>query len=79
MHVVDQNGNPVEGVTVNFCTDVSCVPKESDEDGLITFTGAPDAYHVTIVDVPDGYSWDEDYEMYTAREYGEWILRVRKD
>ena len=79
MHVADQDGNPVEGVTVNFCTDVSCVPKESDEDGLITFTGAPDSYHVTIVDVPDGYSWDEDYEMYTAREYGEWVLRVRKD
>ena len=79
MHVVDQDGNPVEEVTVNFCTDVSCVPKESDEDGLITFTGAPDAYHVTIVDVPDGYSWDENYEMYTARTYGEWVLRVRKD
>ena len=69
VHVLDQDGNPVEGVTVNFCTDVSCVPKESDEDGLITFTGAPDAYHVTVVDAPDGYSWDEDYEMYTARVY----------
>ena len=79
LHVADQDGNPVEGVTVNFCTDVSCVPKESDEDGLVTFTGAPDVYHVTIVDVPDGYSWDENYEMYTAREYGEWVLRVRKD
>ena len=79
MHVVDQDGSPVEGVTVNFCTDTSCVPKESDEDGLITFTGAPDVYHVQIIDVPDGYSWDEDYEMYTAREYGEWGLRVRKD
>ena len=79
VHVLDQDGNPVEGVMVNFCTDVSCVPKESDEDALITFTDAPDAYHVTIVDAPDGYSWDEDYEMYTAREYGEWVLRVRKD
>ena len=79
VHVVDQDGKPVEGVTVNYCTDVSCVPKESDENGLITFTGAPDAYHVTIVDAPDGYSWDEGYEMYTAREYGEWVLRVKKD
>ena len=79
VHVADQDGNPVEGVTVNFCTDTACVPKESDENGLITFTGAPDAYHVQIIDAPDGYSWDEDYEMYTAREYGEWVLRVRKD
>ena len=79
MHVVDQDGNPVGEVMVNFCTDISCVPKESDEDGLITFTGAPDTYHVTVVDAPDGYSWDEDYEMYTPREYGEWVLRVRKE
>lgn len=79
VHVLDQNNDPVEEVTVNFCTDTACVPKESDEDGLITFTGAPDAYHVTIVDAPDGYSWDEDYGMYTPREYGEWVLRVRKD
>ena len=79
LHVADQDGNPVEGVSVNFCTDEACVPKESDEDGLVTFTGEPDAYHVTIVDVPEGYSWDENYEMYTTREYGEWVLRVRKD
>ena len=35
--------------------------------------------HVTIVDAPDGYSRDENYEMYTACVYGEWVLRVRKD
>ena len=79
LHVADQSGRPVEGVSVNFCTDAACVPKESDEDGLITFTGAPDVYHVQIVDAPDGYGWDEDFEMYTTREYGEWVLRVRKD
>lgn len=79
IHVVDQNGSPVEAVTVNFCTDTACVPNESDENGTVTFTGAPDVYHVQIVDAPDGYSWDEDYEMYTAREYGEWVLRVLKD
>ncbi len=79
VHVLDQDNNPVGEVIINFCNDTSCVPKESDEDGLITFTGAPDAYHVMIIDAPDGYSYDEDYEMYTAREYGEWVLRVRKD
>ena len=24
-------------------------------------------------------SWDKSYDMYTTREYGEWVLRVRKD
>ena len=79
MHVLDQNDNPVEEVTVNFCTDTACIPQESDGNGLITFTGEPDAYHVTIIDAPDGYSWDEGYEMYTPRAYGEWVLHVRKD
>ena len=32
-----------------------------------------------IVNAQDGYSWDENYVMYTPGEYGEWILRVRKD
>lgn len=79
IHVVDQDNNPVGEVTVNFCTDTACVPKESDEDGTVSYTGAPDVYHVQVVDVPEGYSWDEDYEMYTTREYSEWVLRIRKD
>ena len=79
LHVVDQDNNPVAEVTVNFCTDTACVPNESDENGTITFAGTPNVYHVQIIDAPDGYSWDEDYEMYTSGEYGEWILRIRKD
>ena len=79
MHVVDQYNNPVEGVTVNFCTDTACVPNESDGNGTITFSGDRNIYHVQIIDAPDGYSWDEGYEMYTTSEYGEWILRIRKD
>ena len=79
IHVVDQDNKPVGEVAVNFCTDTACTPSESDENGTVTFSGAPDVYHVQIVDVPEGYSWDESYDMYTTREYGEWILRVRKD
>ena len=78
VHVTDQNGNPVPEVFVTFCTDSACVPQESDENGLITFTGAPDVYHIQVIDYPDGYSVDEQVEMTTTREYGEWILRVEK-
>lgn len=79
IHVVDQDNNPVEEVTVNFCTDTSCIPRESDETGTVIFDGPKGVYHVQIVDVPEGYSWDESYEMYTTEKYGEWVLRVRKD
>ena len=79
IHVVDQDGNPVEEVTVNFCTDTACTPEETDEAGMIAFEGEPREYHVQIVDVPEGYSYDESFDMYTTAEYGEWVLRVKKD
>ena len=79
IHVVDQDGNPVEEVTVNFCTDMTCTPQETDEAGMISFEGEPYEYHVQIVDVPEGYSYDENFDMYTTAEYGEWVLRVKKD
>ena len=79
IHVVDQDNNPVEEVTVNFCTDQACTPKETDETGTITFDGEPYKYHVQIIEVPEGYSWDESFDMYTAPVYGVWTLRIRKD
>ena len=79
IHVVDQYGDPVAEAVVNFCTDTACVPAEADENGLITFDGAPDKYHLQLIDLPEGYSSDEDFEMYTGAEYSEWVLRVKKD
>ena len=52
---------------------------EADENGTITFDGAPDRYHVQILKVPEGYGFDADYELYTDSVYGEWVLRIRKE
>lgn len=79
IHVADQDGNPVPEVIVNFCTDTACVPVTADANGTVTFTGTPDVYHVQVIDLPDGYSSDESFEMYTPKAYGEWTLRIRKD
>ena len=79
IHVLDQNGDPVPEVFVNFCTDIACVPCESDEDGMIVYDGKPDAYHIQVIDYPEGYSCDESFEMYTPETYSEWILRLHKD
>ena len=79
LHAVDQDGSPVTGVYVNFCTDTACITAETDENGIITFTGEPDRYHVQILKVPDGYGFDADFELYTDSVYGEWMLRIRKD
>jgi hypothetical protein len=79
LHIVDQDNVPVAEVSVNFCTDTACVPLESDETGAVTFTGAPDVYHIQLIDVPEGYSFDGDFALYTDRAYGEWLLRIKKD
>jgi len=79
IHVLDQNGDPVPEVVVNFCTDTACTPCEADEDGTIAYTGKPDVYHIQIIDYPEGYSCDESFEMYTPVTYGEWVLRLHKD
>jgi hypothetical protein len=46
---------------------------------MITFKGEPYKYHLQIIEVPDSYSWDESFDMYTTQEYGEWVLRIKKE
>ena len=79
LHIVDQNGKPVPGMMVNFCTDTTCSLTQSDENGIISFDGGPDVYHIQLLKAPEGYSFDSDFELYTERTYGEWLIRIRED
>ena len=63
----DRNGEPVPEVMAAFCTAERCVNVESDEDGKCVFTGPAGIYHVTIVEVPDGYSEDYNDDVYTEK------------
>ena len=64
---VDQNGEPIPEVMAAFCTAKRCSNVESDEDGKCVFTGPADTYHVTIVEVPDGYSEDYNDDVFTEK------------
>lgn len=77
--VVDQNGEPVPGVFINFCTDATCTPAMSDENGVITFAGEPDVYHLQVLKAPEGYSFDASFEAYTEAEYGAMTVEIVKD
>ena len=79
LHVIDQDGTPDPDVRVKFCTDLTCMMQKSDETGTVSFAGEPDAYHVELYRVPDGYSFDPDFELVTGKTYSEWVLRIRKD
>ena len=67
---VDQHGDPVPGCVVNFCTDELCAPVFADDAGVATYTGAPYAYHLQVIKVPEGYSFDTSQE-FTANPEGE--------
>ncbi|MBR2668907.1 MAG: redoxin family protein [Solobacterium sp.] len=54
--VKDEAGNPVEGVTVQFCTDTTCMIGKTDAEGIASFTVDHDQYTVHIQKVPEGYA-----------------------
>ena len=66
LYFYDQDYEAVPGCVVNFCTDELCSPVVSDEYGAATFMGAPDAYHVKVLKVPEGYVYESDEEMVTT-------------
>ncbi len=78
LHVIDQNGDPVPGVMVNFCTDQNCTMAAGDEKGVITFDGEKADYHVQVLKVPEGYSVDPEFEMQTGNDR-EWIVIVQRN
>ena len=79
VHILDQYGAPVAGAAVIFCTDSACTPCISDGSGIAAFNGAPENYHVQLMKVPEGYAFDEGFDMYTGADYGEWVVRIRKN
>ena len=76
---VDQDGAPVPGCIVNFCTDETCTPVIADENGVAAFTGAPYAYHLQVIRVPNGYKFDTAQEFYAEENGGEMIFTVTKE
>lgn len=58
--VEDENGNPVEGVAVQFCDDDSCMFEMTDAEGVADFDMPEgDGYTVHILNIPDGFAADD--------------------
>ena len=65
------NGEAVEGVVINFCTDTACTPVTSGEDGTAVFTGPPANYHVQIVRIPAGWKLAQEETEWYTESFGE--------
>ncbi|MBQ3356226.1 MAG: redoxin domain-containing protein [Oscillospiraceae bacterium] len=51
----EADGQPLQGVIVNFCTDEFCAPVTTQADGHAVFSGQPQEYHVQVVSAPEGF------------------------
>ena len=56
---VDENGAPVVGATVQFCSDMQCMIGKTDENGVAEFDEAPGNYTVHLLKVPEGFAKDK--------------------
>lgn len=59
VRVLDAQGKPVQGVTVQFCSDTQCILGKTDQNGLAAFDAPSGAYTVHLLQVPDGYAQDD--------------------
>ena len=76
--IVTGEDGPVEGVTVQFCSDDTCRFEETDEDGVATVeVPAGVEYHAQGVEVPDGYE-EDDTVYYTTAGSDEVNIELRK-
>ena len=75
--VVDQDGHPVAGAVLSFCTDTACRNSDpSDENGRITMKLEPDTYHVQAVELPEEFEGTKGPELYMGPGSGEATLTV---
>ena len=58
--VVDEDGNPIAGVTVQMCSDFCRPPVTTGEDGTATYTYLEGEWHAQLtVNIPDDATADE--------------------
>ena len=75
--VSDADGNPVEGVAVQFCDDESCMFEMTDAGGAASFDMPErDGYTVHILNIPDGFAAD-DTEYKVPDHYGDMNVTLK--
>lgn len=62
--VVDEEGNPVSGVIVQWCLE-TCFPGVTDASGVATYTAVEADYHVQINSMPQGYTYSTDEQEFS--------------
>ncbi|MBO4915583.1 MAG: redoxin family protein [Oscillospiraceae bacterium] len=75
--VVDTEGSPVEGVTVQFCSDSQCITGKTGADGIAVFDQPEGSYTVHILKAPTGFAAD-DTEYQAPETYGRVTITLKR-
>lgn len=76
---VDQDGQPVAGVSCQICDDSTCLVVVSDADGVCQFTLPPYPYEVHTLKLPKGYEGDTTTVTIAPAEGGELTFTLQKN
>ncbi|MDO4865268.1 MAG: redoxin domain-containing protein [Clostridia bacterium] len=76
---VDQNGDPVPDCVVTFCTDATCTAVYGDGEGIAEFEGEALAYHIQVIQAPEGYAFDAEQEYLAEPGGGEVTIALVKE
>ena len=75
--VTDEQGKPVEGVTLQICDDATCQLEKTDATGLVEMTMTPYPYEIHALIVPEGY--ERPTQTFTMPEQGgNLIIELKK-
>ena len=81
LRALDENGKPIEGVTLQVCTSENCRMYKTNSQGFINCEDlAEAAYEVHILAAPAGYTFDKE-EVYTTSdkfEAHDFVLKTAK-
>jgi len=71
----DENGDPVENVMLNICTDTMCTPVLA-ENGFYGFNDDPYPYIIHVLSIPEGYELDLTLEYTMDADGGILVIEI---
>ena len=75
--VTDEDGEPLEDVGVQFCSDTKCIMDYTDAEGTAVFDEDEAVYTVHVIEVPDGFEETEE-EFVSADTYSDVRIVLKK-
>ncbi len=75
--VSDSEGNPVQGVMLQLCSDTSCMMASTDADGIAAYEAEEGIYTVHVLKAPEGYE-KTDEEFRTLDTYCDVTVILQK-